>query len=101
MLGAKHGSNHDSIIINAQPHFMIGSSGHVKDDALTRWTAPEIFRGEPYTMASDVWGYAIVVHELFSDGSIPYSEFAPSQVKEFVAQGYRLDAPAKSPYVKS
>jgi len=41
---------------------------------VSRWSAPEIFRGEPATASADVWSFGILVFEVVSKGRLPYPD---------------------------
>ena len=38
-----------------------------------RWTAPEGYEGK-HCMESDVWSYAVLLWEVFTNGRLPYHE---------------------------
>jgi len=63
-----------------------------------RWTAPEIFRHEPFTSKSDVWSFGVVLWEIFEHGMEPYPWISSNQqVYEEVRSGVRLPCPDKCP----
>ena len=39
----------------------------------TRWMAPDAFETRIFTKKSDVWSFACVVFEIYSDGLTPFS----------------------------
>jgi len=62
-----------------------------------RWTAVEIFKGQPYTSASDVWSFGVVCWEVFSSGMLPWSWLSNQEVTEAITRGERLKKPDKCP----
>ena len=49
-------------------------------------------------MASDVWGFGIVLYEIWSIGERPYgSTWGNNLVLEYVQKGYRLPPPPGCP----
>lgn len=63
-----------------------------------RWTAPEIFRRDGFSPASDVWAFAVLVYEVLTAGAIPYSHMPePLKVVTEVIRGYRLQQPPGCP----
>ena len=62
-----------------------------------RWTAPEALQFRKFTKASDVWAFGIVLWEIFSRGSVPYSGLKNDQVAQSVAEGLRMEPPPYTP----
>jgi fyn-related kinase len=63
-----------------------------------KWTAPEAALYNCYSMKSDVWSFGIVLHEIFTNGRIPYAGFATRDVLEAVSEGsYRMPCPPNCP----
>jgi len=63
-----------------------------------RWTAPEALEHLEYYTATDVWGYGIMMWEVFSGGKLPYAGFNNSQVRhEVVHNNCRLMKPDECP----
>lgn len=63
-----------------------------------RWTAPEALEHLEYYTATDVWGYGIMMWEVYSGGKLPYAGFNNSQVRhEVVHNNYRLTKPDECP----
>ncbi|CDW60176.1 Ig 2 and Pkinase Tyr and I-set domain containing protein [Trichuris trichiura] len=63
-----------------------------------KWMAIESLSYREYTVKSDVWSFGIVLWEIFSHGTIPYTEHNPGE--EFVKwlkSGNRLSQPDHSP----
>jgi len=61
------------------------------------YQAPEVFKGERYTPAADVFSFGMVVYELVS-GQEPQKEIQPLKFANMVAhEGYRPPMPACSP----
>lgn len=46
---------------------------------------------------SDVWSFAVLLWELYSDGAKPYTKLSNLEVAEFISEGKRLDKPEKCP----
>eukprot|EP00051_Salpingoeca_urceolata_P004081 m.62467 g.62467 ORF g.62467 m.62467 type:complete len:1449 (-) comp13351_c0_seq2:223-4569(-) len=55
-----------------------------------RWTAPECLASRKFSVSSDVWSFAILLHECFSDGRKPYENWTNEQTWLQVKGGYRL-----------
>ncbi|GMT29032.1 hypothetical protein PFISCL1PPCAC_20329 [Pristionchus fissidentatus] len=47
-----------------------------------RWIAPEVLRTYEYTRAADIYAYAILVWEIFSNGAMPFENMTNAQIKE-------------------
>eukprot|EP00040_Diaphanoeca_grandis_P030694 m.182064 g.182064 ORF g.182064 m.182064 type:complete len:844 (+) comp32094_c0_seq1:227-2758(+) len=63
-----------------------------------RWTAPEALEHLEYYTSTDVWGYGIMIWEIFSGGKLPYAGFNNSQTRhEVTKNGYRLECPSDCP----
>jgi serine/threonine protein kinase len=59
-----------------------------------RWTAPESMETMRFTRASDVWSFGIVMYEICTDGTKPYSALKNNQdVIVQVKSGYRMPKP--------
>lgn len=41
-----------------------------------RWSAIEVLKENKFSKASDVWGFGVLIFEVMSRGTQPYSEFA-------------------------
>lgn len=61
---------------------------------IVRWAAPEVLLESRYSTKSDVWALGVVVWEIFSQGTLPYSSLTTAEdVAFFVVGGGRLDRP--------
>lgn len=50
-----------------------------------RWTAPEALSGDrTYSLATDVWAFAVLMWEIFSKGMQPYPGMTNAQVRDLV-----------------
>ena len=58
-----------------------------------KWLAYEFLTKNIFTLASDVWSYAVVVWEILSFGRIPYGHQEYIDVVKQVEGGYRLPCP--------
>jgi hypothetical protein len=54
-----------------------------------RWTAPEAMETMKFTHASDVWSWAVVVHEMFNPGKNPYSWWSNAETVTNILLGAR------------
>jgi serine/threonine protein kinase len=59
-------------------------------EVAVRWAAPECLAYRKYTIASDVWSFAVLLHEVFTLGQRPYCDWPNSRVWDSVQEGYRL-----------
>lgn len=57
-----------------------------------RWLAPEILRGEPATLAADVFAFGVVLWELMT-WQLPWGEENPWAIVGAVTEGQRLSVP--------
>ena len=64
-----------------------------------RWTAPEALRAHRFSEKSDVWSFAVVCHEIFTFGQVPYRTWTNAHVIEEVMKGQRLPPPPTMPAV--
>jgi hypothetical protein len=62
-----------------------------------RWTAPECFKHRFYDSYCDVWSFGVLLWELFSYATVPYTTMTNEQVAEAVMKGYRLPSPDQCP----
>lgn len=62
-----------------------------------KWTAPGTLEFGKIDFLSDVWGFGILMWEIFSSGQCPYSQFTDAKTKEKVLKGYRMESPANTP----
>ncbi|XP_053366098.1 tyrosine-protein kinase SRK3 [Clarias gariepinus] len=62
-----------------------------------KWMAPEIFRGEDYTMKSDVWSFGILLTEIITYGNDPYPDHDKAACIQAVQRGYRMAQPTECP----
>lgn len=63
-----------------------------------RWSAIEVLQHGKYSRASDVWAFGILVYEVMSRGTIPYSQFATlAEVTEQIKGGFQLPCPPDCP----
>ncbi|PRP78016.1 hypothetical protein PROFUN_14054 [Planoprotostelium fungivorum] len=63
-----------------------------------KWAAPELMTKSEATIQSDVWSFGVVMWEVFSYGSAPYSDLTNQQVIDTVIKGsHRLDRPKNIP----
>ncbi|KAI6221363.1 Protein kinase domain-containing protein [Aphelenchoides fujianensis] len=70
------------------------------EKAPLRWLAPEVFRSQICSFASDVWAFGVLVWEIFTNGAEPYAGWTGNQIKEEVMnRKYRLMAPEWTPQV--
>lgn len=60
-----------------------------------RWMSPESIQDGLYTTKSDVWSYGVVIWEIFTLGSQPYSGMSNLQVIDHIKNGGILKIPSK------
>ena len=49
-----------------------------------RWTAPEAYHSNQFTIKSDVWSFGILMHEIITHGGIPYPKMKDSEVRKLL-----------------
>ncbi|KAK6180238.1 hypothetical protein SNE40_012428 [Patella caerulea] len=59
-----------------------------------RWMAVESLFNNTYTTKSDVWGFGILLWEIFTLGGTPYACIDTQQLFNFLKDGYRLKKPS-------
>ncbi|XP_063609212.1 tyrosine-protein kinase SRK3-like [Penaeus indicus] len=62
-----------------------------------KWTAPEAFLKDTFTIKSDVWSFGILLSEIFSWGGVPYPGLSKHDVMTSIQQGYRMSKPEFCP----
>ncbi|XP_045597961.1 tyrosine-protein kinase Src64B isoform X2 [Procambarus clarkii] len=62
-----------------------------------KWTAPEAFLHQYFTIKSDVWSFGVLMMEILTFGAIPYPGMSKQEVIESVQHGYRMGKPAQCP----
>ncbi|KAK7077115.1 hypothetical protein SK128_010594 [Halocaridina rubra] len=62
-----------------------------------KWTAPEAFLKNCFSIKSDVWSFGILMMEIVTDGAIPYPGMTKRQVMDEVPYGYRMKKPPNCP----
>eukprot|EP00049_Salpingoeca_infusionum_P000262 m.38522 g.38522 ORF g.38522 m.38522 type:complete len:2635 (-) comp10205_c0_seq4:573-8477(-) len=55
-----------------------------------RWVSPEALNYSKYSKASDMWSFAILLHEMFSGARLPYKGWGNLVVATHVGLGHRL-----------
>ncbi|KAL5104988.1 Tyrosine-protein kinase CSK [Taenia crassiceps] len=95
-----------NILLTQHRQIKIGDFGLSRPDGSTftcgristRWTAPEVLENEAnFTLRSDVWSFGVVMWEVYSLGSLPYSEVPSAELLTHLHSGRRLDAPRSTP----
>ena len=62
-----------------------------------KWTAPEAYLYNRFSIKSDVWSYGILLWELITHGQVPYPKLNNSEVMENVKKGYHMPQPPDCP----
>jgi len=75
---------------------------HLNENSTTplpiKWMALESLKNNgEFTSKSDVWSYGVLVWELFTRGSQPYSDVDPWEMRDYLQSGYRLPRPKYFP----
>ncbi|XP_031334762.1 tyrosine kinase receptor Cad96Ca-like [Photinus pyralis] len=58
-----------------------------------RWMAPESLYDNIFTVKSDVWSFGVLIWEVVTLGSTPYTGLSAAEVMKRVRDGYRLEKP--------
>ncbi|XP_068207607.1 tyrosine-protein kinase STK-like [Palaemon carinicauda] len=62
-----------------------------------KWTPPEAFLKNSFTIKSDVWSFGILCYEIFTGGEVPYPAFSVEDYITQVRDGYRMKQPSDCP----
>ena len=62
-----------------------------------KWLAPELLQKRKFSIKSDVWAFAVLLSEIFSQGNTPYPKMDNSQVKDAIQKGKTMVQPAGCP----
>ena len=62
-----------------------------------KWAAPEIFSKRKFSIKSDVWAFAVLLSEVFSQGNTPYPNMDNTEVKSAVQKGTKMVQPGGCP----
>ena len=62
-----------------------------------KWAAPEILSKRNFSVKSDVWAFAVLLSEVFSQGNTPYPNMGNSEVKSAVQKGIKMAQPSGCP----
>ena len=63
----------------------------------TKWAAPEILNKRNFSIKSDVWSFAVLLSEVFSQGNTPYPNMSNTEVKTAVQKGIKMAQPSRCP----
>ena len=63
----------------------------------TKWAAPEILSERKFSIKSDVWAFAVLLSEVFSQGNTPYPNMDNAKVKNNVQNGIKMAQPNDCP----
>ncbi|KAF8375701.1 hypothetical protein PRIPAC_82130 [Pristionchus pacificus] len=63
-----------------------------------RWTAPEVVKTYIYTQKADIYAYAILVYEIFSNAALPFDGYTNAQIKDQIhTNTFRPKFPENTP----
>ena len=62
-----------------------------------KWAAPEILSKRKFSIKSDVWAFAVLLSEVFSQGNTPYPNMDNTVVKSAVQKGIKMAQPSGCP----
>ena len=62
-----------------------------------KWAAPEILNKRKFSIKSDVWAFAVLLSEVFSQGNTPYPNMDNAEVKSAVQKGIKMAQPSRCP----
>ncbi|KAF3837531.1 hypothetical protein F7725_004995 [Dissostichus mawsoni] len=58
-----------------------------------KWSPPEVFNFCKYSSKSDVWSFAVLMWEVFTEGRMPFEQSQNHEVVTLVTKGHRLYRP--------
>lgn len=90
----------NNVFINevALHHFDIKEDKlEIVHDGRVRWMAPEAARHGRFSIASDVWSYAVFLVEVFTNGGLPYPGYLSCNILDQVEKGFRCPKPLCCP----
>ena len=73
------------------------SPSNIRVMVATKWAAPEILSKRRFSIKSDVWAFAVLLSEIFSQGAIPYPNMDNAEVKSAVQKGIKMAQPSGCP----
>ena len=73
------------------------SPSNVRMMVATKWAAPEILSKRRFSVKSDVWAFAVLLSEVFSQGAFPYPNMSNAEVKSGVQKGIKMAQPSGCP----
>ncbi|CAD6187177.1 unnamed protein product [Caenorhabditis auriculariae] len=62
-----------------------------------KWMAPEAITLYEFTIKTDVWAYAVLLHEIYTLGDTPYHNVQPADMSKYLLDGNRLEQPERCP----
>lgn len=62
-----------------------------------KWTAPESFTYNRFTIKSDVWSFGVLLAEIVTRGKAPYPGMTNPEVVQALQTGYRMPKPRDCP----
>ncbi|KAM3930182.1 tyrosine-protein kinase-like [Leptodactylus fuscus] len=62
-----------------------------------KWTAPEVFQMQKYTIKSDIWSFGVLLVELITYGKMPFPNKTNGQYCQDILHKKALDPPGESP----
>ena len=62
-----------------------------------KWAAPEILSKRNFSVKTDVWAFAVLLSEVFSQGNTPYPNMGYTEVKNAVQKGIKMAQPSGCP----
>lgn len=78
--------------------YYLTSSEHRESAKLpVRWMSPEAIKAHKFSEKSDVWSFAVVCHEIFTFGQVPYPAWTNEHILDEVRKGQRLPPPCGQP----
>ena len=62
-----------------------------------KWASPEILSKRKFSIKSDIWAFAVLLSEVFTQGSTPYPNMDNNEVKSAVQRGAKMAQPVNCP----